>query len=261
MNFRGRDGRRLMLVVVLASCAGMVGSGALAQIVDGALTIPAEIEVRGRGWTQVSNLDEMLDFALTLVETTLLTAFLAFHPANFGQNRASASHDLRKGMFLFAFIGMLTGFLVLHHGYLIGFVIFGIGGLFRFRMESSSISDTAKLVIVSLIGLAAGLDLPVMALIATVASWTVIWCFGRTQSIALEVKFDPNSEPQSAMLKLKDHFSQTGFSVTSMSKPKFKPIGQYVLSSSKADARALLVHQMSEFQKLDGNAVEDWHID
>lgn len=248
-----------------AMAAGAVGilaaSTVLAQGADGSLVIPAEIEVRGRGWAQLANLDEMLEFALALVETVILTAALAFHPIN----RACWTHaegmNLQKGMFLFALIGMMTGFLVIHHGYLIGFVIFGIGSLFRFRMDASSIPDTAQLVIAALIGLAAGLDLPVMAAIATAAAWGIVYVFGRTNRLALEVKFEEKNAPEDAIRHLQTLLTDSGFTVASVARTKFKPVALYTLTSQNPDARASLVRKMSELLGKKGSGVSDWHVD
>jgi len=260
----GQNRFRLYLIAAYAVAlvfSTLVASTAFAQIADSSLVIPADVEVRGSGWNQIINLREMLDFTLTVFETTVLTAFLVFHPTSMNQNRAASNVDMRKGMFLFSFIGMFTGFLVLHHGYLIGFVIFGIGGLFRFRMESSSIADTGKLVIVSLIGLATGLDLPVMALIASVAAWVVIWVFGRSEKLTLEVKFDEQAEPQLAMLRLQDHLVQNGFSVSSVSKTKFKPTAQYLLIARKPGDQTRLIREMAEVRTQTGSGVVDWQIE
>ncbi|MCC1494522.1 hypothetical protein [Cognatishimia sp. F0-27] len=252
------------VTALVAGATGLVcvaPVAALAQVAQGALTIEAATELRGGGWSQITNIPEMLDFALTLLETTLLTALLVFHPAHFGRDRTAASLDIRKGMFLYSFIGMLTGFLVLHHGYLIGFVIFGIGGLFRFRMGSTSITDTGKLVIVALIGLATGLDLPVMALIAAVAAWGVIWIFGRAETLALEVKFDEKADPHQAMLRLREHLAQAGFAVGAMTKTRFKPVAQYSVISRRSDDRSGLIKAMTEVQGGPDAGVVDWHLD
>jgi hypothetical protein len=249
------------IALATVAIAAMAASAALAQGADGSLVIPAEIEVRGRGWSQLSNLEEMLEFALTLAETVILTAILAFHPVNRTHWDRAESVNLQKGMFLFALIGMMTGFLVVHHGYLIGFVIFGIGSLFRFRMEASTIPDTAQLVIVSLIGLAAGLDLPVMALIATAASWVVVYVFGRTTRLALEVKFEEKGGSDEAMLRLQSLLTESGFSVASVAKTKFKPVALYTMTSRNPDAKASLVRKMSELHGTKGSGVSDWHVD
>ena len=67
----------------------------------------------------------------------------------------------------YALIGMVVGFLVTNHGALIGFVIFGIGGLLRLRTDADTTRDMMRLILVILIGLCVGLDLPVMAVIKT----------------------------------------------------------------------------------------------
>ena len=254
--------RRARAACLLAGLAIVAtATAAIAQGADGSLVIPAEIEVRGRGWAQLGNLGEMLDFALTLAETVLLTAALAFHPINRAYRDHTEGVNLQKGMFLFALIGMMTGFLVVHHGYLIGFVIFGIGSLFRFRMEASTIPDTAQLVIASLIGLAAGLDLPVMAAIATAAAWVVVYAFGRTTRLALEVKFDEKSGPAESMQRLQTLLSDSGFTVASVVKTKFKPVALYTMTSQNPDAKASLVRMMSELHGKKGSGVSDWHVD
>lgn len=239
----------------------VLASQALAQLVDNSLVLPPDVEVRARGWLQLSNTREMVDFAVTLLETTLLTAMIAFHPANAGREIAADTVDMRKGLFLFAFIGMLTGFLVVHHGYLIGFVIFGIGSLLRFRMDSISISDTGQLVIVSLIGLSSGLDLPVMSLIATTAAWAVIWLFGRAQTLVLEVKFDDEANVQKAMRNLREQLNLAGFQIGLVSKTKFKPTAQYSLLTQERNAKMRLVDHMSEYQSDRDNGIADWHVD
>ena len=255
LPIRGMVGAALTVLMIVDAAQ------VLAQVADGTLAIPAEVEVRGRGWTQLSDFNEMREFGLTLLETMLLTAALAFHPVNLAYRDHGKGVDLQKGMLLFALIGMVTGFLVVHHGYLIGFVIFGIGSLFRFRMEASSIADTAQLVFASLIGLSAGLDLPVMALVATAAVWVVVYIFGRTTRLSLEVKFDEKSPPADAMLHLQELLNESGFSVAAVAKTKFKPVALYTMTSQHPNAKASLVRTMSELQGKKGSGVSDWHVD
>lgn len=241
--------------------AVLLASTALGQPPEQSLVLPAEIDVRGRGWSQIANMTEVLDFGLCLIEATLFTSLLAFHPVNLHYRTGAHLSELQKGLFLFALIGMLTGFLVIHHGYLIGFVIFGIGGLFRFRMKSSSISDTGQMVIGALAGLAVGLDLPVMALVGTAAAWIVLYVFGKTQSLALEVKFKDDQSGAQAVEELQAHLSAKGFSNVSASKAKFKLTARLVLTSRKPHAESLLARALAELQDRPDSGVADWHID
>lgn len=238
----------------------LVASTALGQSPEETLVLPAEIEVRGRGWAQITNLAEVLDFGLCLIEVSLFSSLLAFHPVNLHYRTATQLGEVQNGLYLFALIGMLTGFFVLHHGYLIGFVIFGIGGLFRFRMESSSISDTGQMVVAALAGLAVGLDLPVMALVATLGAWIVLYVFGKTQSLALEMKFEHDLNGSRAIDEIQELLAGKGFATVSVTKAKFKPTALFVLTTRKAHAHSVLAHEMTDLQANKDSGVTDWHI-
>ncbi len=232
-----------------------------AQTIDGAVTIPSSIDVNGKGWAQVYNWPEMIQFGLGVIETLLLTTLLAFHPQNREHIQEERSWRVPRALFLYGLIGMLVGFLVVHHGYLIGFVVFGIGGLFRFRMETLSISNAAQLILVSLIGLAIGLDLPVMAALAALSAWGVLWVFGARQKLVLEVKFSEDADYSEALEGLKSSLSEKGFQWISVTKPKFKSIAQISLATGGQDGRQDLVDHLSTLQSDKACHIIDWHLE
>src|SRR5690606_19876737 len=55
------------------------------------------------------------------------------------------------------------------------FVIFGIGGLMRFRTNVGDAKDTGRVILVTVVGLSCGLELYVVALLATVLAWVLIF--------------------------------------------------------------------------------------
>jgi hypothetical protein len=59
----------------------------------------------------------------------------------------------------------------------IGVVVFGIGGLIRFRSDAGSTRDTGRLIAVTLSGLIAGLGLPHFAVITTLFAFVLIYWF------------------------------------------------------------------------------------
>lgn len=233
---------------------------AFAQVLDGSLTIPTDFELRNRGWSQLYNTEEMLEFLLAVFEAIAMTAVLAFHPKNIAHRHDINDFNLPRSMFLYALIGLVVGFLVIHHGVLIGFVVFGIGSLFRFRMETLSASDTAQLIFVALIGLSVGLDLPVMAMLLTIVAVIVVAVFARKSHMALEVKFEPAADFGMSMEKMKASLEKAGFSFVDVNKSKFKPVAEIVLSSTDSNGRASLVSEMTRQQKESGSGIEDWHI-
>lgn len=233
---------------------------AFAQVLDGSLTIPTDFELRNRGWSQLYNTREMLEFLLAVVEATAMTALLAFHPKNIAVRSDANDFNLPRSMFLYALIGLVVGFLVIHHGVLIGFVVFGVGSLFRFRMETLSASDTAQLIFVALIGLSVGLDLPVMAMLLTIVAAIVVAVFARKSHLALEVKFESTADFAMSMDKMKASLEKAGFSFVDVNKSKFKPVAGIVLSSSDPKGRTTLVSEMTRQQKEPGSGIEDWHM-
>lgn len=245
----------LALPIALFLCAP-----AFAQVLDGSLTIPTDFELRNRGWSQLYNTEEMLEFLLAVFEAIAMTAVLAFHPKNIAHRHDINDFNLPRSMFLYALIGLVVGFLVIHHGVLIGFVVFGIGSLFRFRMETLSASDTAQLIFVALIGLSVGLDLPVMAMLLTIVAVIVVAVFARKSHMALEVKFEPAADFGMSMEKMKASLEKAGFSFVDVNKSKFKPVAEIVLSSTDSNGRASLVSEMTRQQKESGSGIEDWHI-
>lgn len=232
-----------------------------AQTIEGAITIPSDFEIRQRGWSQLGNLKELWEFLLSLFEAMAMTAVLAFHPRIIASRSGSNGWDLPRSMFLYALIGLVVGFLVIHHGVLIGFVVFGIGGLFRFRMETLNTSDTAQMIFVALIGLSVGLDLPVMALMLTIAAAVVLSVFSRQSHISIEIKFDTSDGFAEKVARLRKALEEAGFATRTVTKSKFKPIAEIVLSTSGSNPREALVDAMAAHQTQADSGIEDWHIE
>src|SRR5581483_12282493 len=85
--------------------------------------------------------------------------------------------DLPKVFIMYAFIGAVIGVTVREFGMVIGVVVFGIGGLIRFRTATESTVDTGNLIVVTLAGLIAGLGLPHVAVISVATAWVLILLF------------------------------------------------------------------------------------
>ncbi|OSQ52424.1 hypothetical protein [Marivita geojedonensis] len=232
-----------------------------AQTIEGAITIPSEFDIHDRGWAQLRDLEEVSEFLFALVEAMAMTAAIAFHPRIVARRRGSNDWDLPRSMFLYALIGLVVGFLVIHHGVLIGFVVFGIGGLFRFRMETLSASDTALMIFVALIGLSIGLDLPVMALLLTIAAAVVLSVFSRQLHISIEIKFDNTEDFTGKVARLRDALSAEGFATRTVTKSKFKPFAEIVLSTSEESPSEALAATLTKHQAKPDSGIEDWHIE
>lgn len=249
-------------MATLASLMCMLPSGQIqAQMADAAGGLLPQIDVTGKGWSQITNQREMVEFLLALAEAVLMTAAITYHPVSLATRKTLGDFELPRILFMYSLIGMAVGFLVMHHGYLIGFVIFGLGGLLRFRSDAGMADDKARLILVTLIGLTVGLDLPVMALIITAAGWIIIHFLGRQAHFGLEVRFDDKRSSNEAADAFAALLAERGFTAVSTTKSKFKPDVQYILRSTSGATREGLMRYLTEIQGTKKNGIADWHID
>ena len=251
---------KFLLAFFLVAGICVVTDGAQAQMMDASGAVLEEINVRGRGWEQIRNPDEIWQFGLALVEITAMVAAVAYHPVHLASRRAKEDFDAPRDLFVYGLIGMVVGFLIMHHGYLIGFVLFGLGGLLRFKSDDGA-ADTMRLILVTLIGLCVGLDLPVVALITTLSAWTVIYAFGGPVNFELEVKFSEKRAGPDAMVALRGLLAERGFKTVSMSKSKFKPVVSYVVSGPRGHRRSMLEREMAALTAQSDNGIADWHVE
>lgn len=182
----GKTKRDLVFVVrmvsVMAAVLGVFSDQALAQMIPPLVQNGqpgSDLSVIGGGWDPQGNLSEVTMFARDIALTLALAALIIFHPMRRRMRRTLEDLMVPRLFFLYALIGMAVGFLVIQHGYIIGFVIFGIGALLRFRSTLDNAIDTVEVILVTVIGLSVGLGLPVMAILLGVVGWGLIWAAGR----------------------------------------------------------------------------------
>lgn len=143
------------------------------------------------GWSGFTDIPFILRSLSALVLATLLGALIGFHPMTPRTVDTLEEADLPKIYILYAVVGAIIGAIVLRYGAAVGFVVFGIGGLMRFRTNTSSPRDTGRLIIVTLIGLTAGLDLPHFAVIAAVFTYALIFFFDAHVACRIVIKQIP----------------------------------------------------------------------
>ncbi len=139
------------------------------------------------GWNGFYDYPGMLNELSALVLATLLAMIIAFHPTTRRTVDTIEEAELPKVSIMYALVGAVVGVAVLQFGMVIGFVVFGLGGLMRFRTETSSTRDTGRLIIVTLVGLLCGMNLPHFAVIATAFVWFVILVFDANPVYRLDV--------------------------------------------------------------------------
>ncbi len=134
-----------------------------------------ETEALGEGWHGFSDLAFIVNAFLTLTLASILGAVIAFHPKHRQTADTLEEIEAPKVFITYAVIGALIGIMVVKYGLIVGFVLFGIGGLIRFRTVLRSAKLTGHVIFVSLIGLSCGLELPHVAVLSTAFGFALIY--------------------------------------------------------------------------------------
>ena len=129
------------------------------------------------GWSGFLDMHFMANSLAALLLATVLGAVIGYHPITPRTVDTLQEADMPKVYIMYAFVGAVIGVTVREFGMVIGVVVFGIGGLIRFRTDTGSTRDTGRLICVTLAGLIAGLGLPHLAVITTVFTFAMIYFF------------------------------------------------------------------------------------
>jgi hypothetical protein len=134
-------------------------------------TRPFEV---GPGWAAFADTELYLRFAFILLAATLSSVVLAYHPVHRTRAVSLDELDLRKTLIIYGVVGALIA-IICTVSPSMAFVIFGIGGLMRFRTDVGASKHTGHTIMATLIGLCWGLGLQLVATIATVFFWLMIF--------------------------------------------------------------------------------------
>jgi len=154
------------------------------QLIDISATEPGAIAAGWQGFTDVSFL---LNAFFTLSLSALLGALIGYHPRNREAADTLLELELPNVYILFSVIGAIIGILVVKYGMVVGFVIFGIGGLLRFRTILDSADLTGNVIFVTLIGLSCGLNLPHVAVLATIFCFVLVYLFHVSRTFSVHI--------------------------------------------------------------------------
>jgi hypothetical protein len=131
-----------------------------------------------KGWKGFMDWSPLEILAGVLV-SLILAAVIAFHPRTYGKATTLDEFEQPKVFLMYALVGAMVG-LICGFSPPMAFVIFGLGGLFRFRTEVGQARDTGRLILVTLVGILCGLMQFVPAVIATAVGWALILLLERT---------------------------------------------------------------------------------
>ncbi len=128
----------------------------------------------GLGWAAFRELDFIAEMAMVLGLAIGLAAVIAYHPILRSRATTLAEIEQPKTFILYSMIGALIAIIVKVQPSM-ALVVFGIGGLMRFRTDVGQAKDTGRVILVTVVGLSCGLELYVVAVLATVLAWLLIF--------------------------------------------------------------------------------------
>ena len=218
-------------------------------------------ELPSVGWAGFLDWQYMLQSFGALVLATTLGAVIAFHPTTQRSVDTREEAELPKVLIMYALVGAVIGEIVLKYGMVVGFVIFGLGGLMRFRTDAASTRDTSRLIIVTLIGLIAGLNLPHFAVMATVFACVLIYIFDGHPVCELEVHEIPDGRVKDAATAYRAVLAELGCKLINEDKSFSKHRIDYVFRAPRNRTQEEMHRAFCERVPVDVRGEIDWEIE
>jgi len=212
------------------------------------------------GWAGFLDMRFMADSLGALTLATLLGALIGYHPMTRRIVDTLHEADLPKVHILYAFIGAVIGVTVREFGMVIGVVVFGIGGLIRFRTDTGSARDTGRLIIVTLAGLIAGLGLPHLAVLTTLFAFVLIFLFDSRPARLLRISEAPAGRLAECSAAYRAVLESQGCRIVSEHRSFNKNRVEFVLRVPRADARDRLHAALGAIPD-DLRAEIDWEVE
>ena len=217
--------------------------------------------LRAVGWSGFLDSAAIAEAVAALTLAGALGAVLAFHPTTRRGVDTRAEAELPKVSIMYALVGAAVGVLVLQYGLVIGFIVFGLGGLMRFRTDTNSTRDTGRLIIVTLLGLIAGLNLPHFAVITAAFAWVLIYIFDGHPVCELEVHEIPKGKVREASTAYRAILAELKCTLISENKSFSKNRIDYVFRAPRSSTQAELHQALCERVPAEVRGEIDWEIE
>jgi hypothetical protein len=196
-----------------------------------------------------------------LMLATALGALIAFHPMTPRTVDTLEEAELPKVYIMYALVGAVIGVTVLQYGLVVGLVIFGLGGLMRFRTDVESARDTGRLIVVTLVGLICGLNLPHFAVLATIFAYILIFFLDAFPICRIVVKELPAGKVTASAEAYRIALGQLNCKVLSERKHFAKPRIDIVFRAPRDSTPDVLHAELIRRIAADVRGEVDWEVD
>lgn len=249
-----RTGTHLLLGCLLA-----LAPAALAAQIPGELqstAVPA-----GDGWEGFTNSAFLLGALGNLTLAAILGAAIGFHPRRLRTSDTLEEIEAPKVSIVYGVIGSLIGILVVEYGLVVGFVLFGIGGLIRFRSAMGSAQLTGQVIFATLIGLTCGLDLPHVAVLATGFDFVLTYMLEARVTYRVDVQGLPADRYMEAVRAYREALSGRHYEVLREQKMPLKGQLEIIFRSRGRDPRTQIEAWLEETVDPELRGALNWEVD
>ena len=206
------SGRGARLAAVAAALllpfAGGVASALAAETGEAARLFgsslkPTASERLGHALDQFANWANWVELVVGIGLAVALSALLAYHPKPARRRDMVEVGEERKTLVILGVVGaVVSGLVIIDQS--MALVIFGIGGLIRFRTVIGNPHATGRAILVVVVGLACGITQYLTAVLIAAAAWTVIWWLHAHRTAKVKVRLPLGADRQRAQLVAAD---------------------------------------------------------
>jgi hypothetical protein len=139
------------------------------------------------GLRRFQDVRTLLEMIAGIMLATFLAAAIAYHPKAYGKASRLDEIEQPKTFLMYAMVAAVCAKIVEEVPEM-ALVVFGIGGLMRFRTDVGAAKDTGRVILVTMIGLACGLNLLQLAVVAAALGWILVFFLERHVTYRLVVK-------------------------------------------------------------------------
>lgn len=222
---------------------------------------PNESIAFAEGWRGFTELGFLVNAFFILSLSAVLGAVIGYHPYKMKTADTLLDVETPKVYILSAVIGAIIGILVLKYGLVVGFVVFGIGGLIRFRTVMASANLTVHVIFVTLIGLSSGLNLPHIAVLSTLFGFVLISIVDRHAIFQIEVKGIGRQSIVDAAAAYRGLLEQRGCRIISEKKNPAKESLVLIFRCSRKVSTVELEQAMNSQISGPLKGIVDWEVD
>lgn len=165
-----------------------------------------------RSWDSVIEARLLLRVLIDVGVALLLAASIAFHPRRHGRAVDIDEVQYPKTVLLYAVVGTIVAEIVVVSPAM-ALVVFGIGGLLRFRTEVGEAHETGHVILATLVGITCGLGRFPLAVVATAVGWLLIWTLERGTLYRLVVAEVDRRAIERSIARYQDLLQREGWSI------------------------------------------------